>query len=139
MMYWHTCLKGCWPKELWLICSYSTVLVELCSFFRKLCSKVLIVKELNQLQSKIILIFCHLEMIFPPSFFIMMAHLTVYLIHETKLIGLTQYQWMYSIERYSFYICVSSLLFKFACRPFQHLVSFFLLYFIDFLGNWNLM
>ncbi|KAI9125897.1 hypothetical protein K1719_003315 [Acacia pycnantha] len=78
----------------------SLVLVELCTFFRKLCSKVFIVEELDQLQQKIILMLCHLEMIFPPSFFTVIVHLTVHLVHETKLAGPVQYRWMYPIERF---------------------------------------
>ena len=78
----------------------SIVLVELCSFFRKLCSKVLVLEELEQLQAKIILTLCHLEMLFPPSFFTVMVHLTVHLVHETKLAGPVQYRWMYPMERF---------------------------------------
>lgn len=89
----------------------SIVLVELCTFFRKLCSKVLIVEELDQLQQQIILTLCHLEMIFPPSFFTVMVHLTVHLVHETKLSGPVQYRWMYPIERYSFKINYFSIIY----------------------------
>ena len=69
----------------------SIILVELFSFFQKLCSKVLIVEKLNQLQHNIILTLCYLEMIFPPSVFTVMVHLIVHLVHETKLVGLVQY------------------------------------------------
>ena len=81
----------------------SIILVELCSFFRKWCSKASILDELDQLQPKIILTLCHLEMLFPPSFFTVMVHLTVHLVHETKIAGPVQYRWMYPIERYYHY------------------------------------
>ncbi|KAL4394514.1 hypothetical protein AHAS_Ahas02G0159600 [Arachis hypogaea] len=41
-----------------------------------------------------------MEMIFPPSFFTVMVHLTVHLVDELKLGGPVHYRWMYPIERY---------------------------------------
>ncbi|XP_019155767.1 PREDICTED: uncharacterized protein LOC109152520 [Ipomoea nil] len=76
------------------------VLVELGSFFRQICSRVLNVKELDNLQSRLVLTLCHMEMIFPPSFFTVMVHLVVHLVDEVKLGGPVPYRWMYSIERY---------------------------------------
>ena len=74
-------LKNTLPSDV------SVVLVELCSFFKKLCAKVLVAEELDQLQNKIILTLCHLEMIFPPSFFTVMVHLTVHLVREARLLA----------------------------------------------------
>ncbi|XP_019189395.1 PREDICTED: uncharacterized protein LOC109183788 [Ipomoea nil] len=76
------------------------VLVELGSFFRQICSRVLNVKELDNLQSRLVLTLCHMEMIFPPSFFTVMVHLVVHLVDEVKLGGPVPYRWMYSIERH---------------------------------------
>ncbi|XP_050895866.1 uncharacterized protein LOC127102549 [Lathyrus oleraceus] len=76
------------------------VLVEFCSFFRQLCAKSLSHLDLDRLQSRIILTLCHLEMLFPPSFFTIMVHLTCHLIGEAKLGGPVHYRWMYPIERY---------------------------------------
>ena len=56
--------------------------------------------ELDQLQSTVVLTLCHMEMLFPPSFFTVMAHLIVHLVEDVKLGGLVQYRWMYPIERY---------------------------------------
>ncbi|XP_070037801.1 uncharacterized protein [Nicotiana tomentosiformis] len=42
----------------------------------------------------------HLEMLFPPTFFTIMVHLTYHQAGEAKLGGPQQCQWMYSIERY---------------------------------------
>ncbi|XP_019170676.1 PREDICTED: uncharacterized protein LOC109166223 [Ipomoea nil] len=75
------------------------VLVELGSFFRQICSRVLNVKELDNLQSRLVLTLCHMEMIFPPSLFTVMVHLVVHLVDEVKLGGPVPYRWMYSIER----------------------------------------
>jgi hypothetical protein len=77
----------------------SAVLIELCSFFRQLCGKVLNVEDLEKMQNQIILTLCHMEMIFPPSFFTVMVHLVVHLVEEVKLGGPVQYRWMYPVER----------------------------------------
>jgi hypothetical protein len=77
----------------------SAVLIELCSFFRQLCGKVLKVEDLEKLQKQIVLTLCHMEMLFPPSFFTVMVHLTVHLVEEVKLGGPVHYRWMYPIER----------------------------------------
>ncbi|XP_068475194.1 uncharacterized protein [Phaseolus vulgaris] len=82
------------PKE---VCY---VLIDLCSFFRNLCSKVLKVDELNQLQNRVVLTLCHMEILFPPAFFTIMVHLIVHLVEDAKLGGPAQYRWMYPIERY---------------------------------------
>ncbi|XP_025622948.1 uncharacterized protein [Arachis hypogaea] len=78
----------------------TAVLIELSSFFQQLCSKSLSLIELEKLQPRIILTLCHLEMLFPPSFFTIMVHLTCHLVDEAKLGGPVHYRWMYPIERY---------------------------------------
>ncbi|XP_027940215.1 uncharacterized protein LOC114194288 [Vigna unguiculata] len=82
------------PKE---VCS---VLIDLCSFFKHLCNKVLKVDELNQLQNRVVLTLCHMEMLFPPAFFTVMVHLIVHLVEDAKIGGPVQYRWMHPIERY---------------------------------------
>lgn len=78
----------------------TAVLIELCSFFRQLCAKSLSLSDLDRLQDRIILTLCHLEILFPPSFFTIMVHLTIHLVDEAKLGGPVHYRWMYPIERY---------------------------------------
>ncbi|KAH7835951.1 hypothetical protein Vadar_031397 [Vaccinium darrowii] len=78
----------------------SKPLIELCNFFRQLCSKVLKVDELDDLQSRIVLTLCELEKIFPPSFFDIMEHLPIHLVEEAKIGGPVRYRWMYYVERY---------------------------------------
>ncbi|CAN1224932.1 hypothetical protein LINPERPRIM_LOCUS2370 [Linum perenne] len=75
-------------------------IIQLCSFFKELCSKVGRVESLNKLESQIALTLCHLERIFPPSFFDIMVHLTVHLVYEAKIGGPVQGRWMYPIERF---------------------------------------
>ncbi|XP_025703788.1 uncharacterized protein [Arachis hypogaea] len=65
----------------------TTVLIELSSFFQQLCSKSLSLIKLEKLQPQIILTLCHLEMLFPPSFFTIMVHLTCLQVDEAKLGG----------------------------------------------------
>nr|GMC94016.1 uncharacterized protein LOC109190818 [Ipomoea batatas] len=45
-----------------------------------------------------------MEMIFPPSFFMIMVHLVVHLVDEVKLGGPVSYRWMYNIESEVFVI-----------------------------------
>lgn len=87
-------MRNTLPKE---VCS---VLIDLCLCFRKLCNKVLKMDELDELQSRVVLTLCHMEMLFPPSFFTVMVHLIVHLVEDAKLGGPVQYRWMYPIERY---------------------------------------
>ncbi|XP_016189391.1 uncharacterized protein LOC107630700 [Arachis ipaensis] len=54
----------------------------------------------NDCLPRIILTLCHLKMLFPPSFFTIMVHLTCHLVDEAKLRGPVHYRWMYPIERY---------------------------------------
>ncbi|CAA7023826.1 unnamed protein product [Microthlaspi erraticum] len=77
----------------------SFVVTELCHFFWEISSKVLDLNYLDKLQEHIALTLCHLEMVFPPSFFTVMVHLTIHLTEEVKLEGPIQFQWMYPVER----------------------------------------
>jgi hypothetical protein len=77
----------------------TAVLVEFCSFFRVLCGKSLNHSELQILQERIVSTLCHLEMLFPPSFFTVMIHLTVHLVEEAQLGGPVHYRYMYPVER----------------------------------------
>lgn len=74
-------------------------LIEVSSFFRLICAKVMRVEELDHLQDRIALTLCHLERIFPPAFFDIMVHLIIHLAEEAKIGGPPQYRWMYPIER----------------------------------------
>ena len=67
------------------------VVVELYLFFRELCGKVLNLLDLDKLQQRIINTLCHMEMLFPPSFFTVMVHLTIHLVDEAKRGGPVHY------------------------------------------------
>ena len=76
------------------------VVSDFCFFFKGLCAKVLDLDELDKMESQIALTLCEMEKLFPPSFFTIMVHLTIYLISEAKLGGHVHYRWMYPVERY---------------------------------------
>jgi len=75
------------------------VVIELFSFFRQLCAKTLSQSDLNKLEYRMIQTLCHLEMLFPPTFFTITVHLTCHLAGEAKFGGLVHYHWIYHIER----------------------------------------
>ncbi|XP_042988717.1 uncharacterized protein LOC122316252 [Carya illinoinensis] len=67
-------------------------LIKLSGFFKGICYKTLRLEDLDQLEFRIPYILCQLEMIFPPSFFRVMVHLTIHLVAECKLGGPVHYR-----------------------------------------------
>lgn len=90
-------LRSCYPSK-----DVMKIVVGLSTFFKKLCSKVIDVAELDNLQESIVMTLCDMERIFLPSFFTVSVHLMVHLVDEVKLGGPVQFRWMYPIERYIF-------------------------------------
>ena len=74
-------------------------LIDFCSFFRQLCSKVCRPSELARLESHIAYTLYQLERIFPPAFFDVMVHLTVHLATEVMIGGPVHFRYMYPVER----------------------------------------
>ncbi|KAL5570769.1 hypothetical protein UlMin_020366 [Ulmus minor] len=87
-------IRGMLPKKV------RYAINKLCLFFNALCNKVLDVNTLDGIQEELVTTLCLLEMYFLPSFFDVMVHLTVHLIHEVKLCGPVWFRWMYPFERY---------------------------------------
>nr|GEW10909.1 hypothetical protein [Tanacetum cinerariifolium] len=75
-------------------------LIELCLFFKQICSQTLMVDDMLKAQSKVIDILCNLELIYPPSFFDIMIHLVIHLPLEAIDGGPIRPQWMYLFERF---------------------------------------
>jgi hypothetical protein len=75
-------LQSCCPSK-----DVMKIVVRLSNFFKKLCSKVIDVAELEQLQESIVMTLCDMEKNFLPSFFPVSVHLMVHLV-EVKLGGL---------------------------------------------------
>ena len=69
-------------------------ITRLCFFFNAICSKVIDLLKLDELENEASIILCQLEMYFPFSFFDIMVHL----VREIKCYGLIYLQWMYLIE-----------------------------------------
>ncbi|KAM6552349.1 hypothetical protein CsatB_002157 [Cannabis sativa] len=78
----------------------SSTIIELCNFFRILCSRTLNVKDMEKAQGDLIHILCKMERIYPPAFFDIMIHLVIHLPEEAILGGLVFMRWMYPFERY---------------------------------------
>jgi len=73
-------------------------ITRLCLFFNSICSKVLDLVKLDELENEVDIILCHLEMYFPPTFFDIMVHLIIHLVREIKCC--VYLRWMYLVERY---------------------------------------
>jgi hypothetical protein len=56
--------------------------------------------KLTKLQDNLILTMCNLEAIFPPSFFDLMSHLLVHIVHEMKYLGPIFLHQMYPFEMF---------------------------------------
>ena len=78
----------------------STVIIELCTFFRKLCARTLKVSDMIASHDHLVLILCKLEWIFLLAFFDIMIHLVMHLPEEAILGGPVHMRWMYPFERY---------------------------------------
>ncbi|GJU35181.1 pyruvate kinase [Tanacetum coccineum] len=54
-------------------------IIDLCSFFKQICSATLMEDDMLKAQSKVVNILCNLELIYPPAFFGIMIHLVIHL------------------------------------------------------------
>jgi hypothetical protein len=75
------------------------VLVDMSTFFRGICETTLTLEALDRLQDHVCITLCHMEQIFPLSFFTSMVRVVVHLVHECRLGGSVQYRWIYQGER----------------------------------------
>jgi hypothetical protein len=73
--------------------------MKLCSFFNAISQKVVDPMKLIKFQDDLILTLCNVEIIFPPSFFDLMPHLLVHIVHKIKYLGLVFLHQMYPFER----------------------------------------
>ncbi|KAL0325300.1 UNVERIFIED_CONTAM: hypothetical protein Sradi_5099300 [Sesamum radiatum] len=93
----HVFMQRVLPIAFWDLLSKPIweALTELGMFFRDICSTVLWVEHMEQLEMNIVEILCKFEKIFPPRFFDSMEHLPIHLAYEAKVGGPVQYRWMY--------------------------------------------
>ncbi|GJR85253.1 reverse transcriptase domain-containing protein [Tanacetum coccineum] len=75
-------------------------IIELCSFFKQICSQTLMEDDMLKAQSKVIDILCNLELIHPPAFFDIMIHLVIHLPLEALEGGPIHPRWMFPFERF---------------------------------------
>jgi hypothetical protein len=75
------------------------VLVDMSTFFKGICEMTLTPDALDRLQDHVCITLCHMEQIFPLSFFTSMVHVVIHLVRECQLGGPVQYRWMYPGER----------------------------------------
>ncbi|XP_074324318.1 uncharacterized protein LOC141661233 [Apium graveolens] len=80
--------------------SIGDAIIELCNFFKDLCSTSLRRHDLEKMEKDMVKILCKLELIVTPGFFDLMEHLPIHLAMECMLGGPVQYRWMYVFERY---------------------------------------
>ncbi|XP_016185161.1 uncharacterized protein LOC107626774 [Arachis ipaensis] len=64
----------------------SNVIANLSSFFRELCGKAINPMHLTELRNHVVQTLCQMKMIFSPSFFTVMIHLTVHLVDGLLLV-----------------------------------------------------
>nr|GEW33781.1 hypothetical protein [Tanacetum cinerariifolium] len=74
-------------------------IIKLWSFFKQICSATLM-DDMLKAQSKVVDIFCNLELIYPLAFFDIMIHLVIYLPLEALECGPIRPRWMFSFERF---------------------------------------
>ncbi|XP_074291284.1 uncharacterized protein LOC141618061 [Silene latifolia] len=86
--------RGILPKHV------RKAITKLCSFFNIICSKVVDPEMLDALQVDVTETLCQFEMYFPPSFFDIMIHLILHLVHDIKLCGPVFLRWAYPFERH---------------------------------------
>jgi hypothetical protein len=92
-------LRGLLPDNV------TSVLFDLCAYFREVSAMVLYVSELEKLEQRIKITLCRMEMIFPPGFFTVMVHLVMHLAAEAKIGGPVSYRSMWFLERYASFVC----------------------------------
>ncbi|GJX92389.1 hypothetical protein Tco_0345715 [Tanacetum coccineum] len=75
-------------------------IIELCSFFKQICSATLMEDDMLKAQSKVVDILCNLELIYPPAFFDIMIHLVIHLPLEALEGGPIHPRWMFPLKRF---------------------------------------
>ncbi|GJW79420.1 hypothetical protein Tco_0143395 [Tanacetum coccineum] len=75
-------------------------IIELCSFFKQICSSTLMEDDMLKAQSKVVDILCNLELVYPPGFFDIMIHLVIHLHLEALEGGPIRPRWMFPFEKF---------------------------------------
>ena len=91
IIYWHLAI----PDE-----RYQKDNIRVVSIFSKINARILLTKDLEQLEDGIVVVLCKLERIFFLAFFIIMVHLAIHLPRKAMLGGPVHARWIYPIERF---------------------------------------
>ncbi|GJX69780.1 hypothetical protein Tco_0305507 [Tanacetum coccineum] len=75
-------------------------MIELCLFFKQICTRKLMQRDMEKAKEQLINIMLSLEQIYPPAFFDIMIHLVMHLLEEAILGGPVYMRCMYPFERY---------------------------------------
>ncbi|GJZ44807.1 F-box domain containing protein [Tanacetum coccineum] len=75
-------------------------IIELCLFFKQICSQTLMEDAMLKAQSMVVDILCNLELIYPLGFFDIMIHLVIHLPLDTLKDDPIRPRWMYPFERF---------------------------------------
>ena len=73
---------------------------RLCSYFNRLCQRIIDPEKLISMETEFVETMCQLERFFPPSLFDIMFHLPIHLSKEARLGGPVHFRWMYPFERF---------------------------------------
>ncbi|XP_052623515.1 uncharacterized protein LOC111879950 [Lactuca sativa] len=87
-------VRACLPPNV------SRTIIDLCTFFKKICARSLDVNDMRNARTEVVKILCNLELIYHPAFFDIMIHLILHLPDEAILGGPVHMRWMYPFERY---------------------------------------
>nr|GEW46877.1 hypothetical protein [Tanacetum cinerariifolium] len=91
-----------WPnqKREYLPDEVAKPIIELCSFFKQICSATLMEDDMLKAQSKVFDILCNHEVVYPPACFDIVIHLVIHLPLEAFEGGPIRPQWMFPFERF---------------------------------------
>nr|GEV46499.1 hypothetical protein [Tanacetum cinerariifolium] len=78
----------------------SPAIIKLFLFFKQICARKLMQRDMEKAKEQLINIMCSLKQIYPPAFFDVMIHLVMHLPEEAILGGPVYMRWMYPFERY---------------------------------------
>ncbi|GJS93983.1 hypothetical protein Tco_0800951 [Tanacetum coccineum] len=98
----HIMMQHLLPYELqqYLPDEVAKPIIELCLFFKQICSTTLMGDDMLKAQSKVVNILCNLELIYPLAFFDIMIHLVIHLPLEALEGGPIRPRWMFPFERF---------------------------------------
>jgi hypothetical protein len=87
-------LRGILPENVPL------AIMKVCAFLNTISQKVIDRESLSGLQIDVVQCLVSFELLFPPSFFIIMTHLLVHLVKEIRILGLVFLHNMFPFERF---------------------------------------